>query len=192
MANPQHPADHTHSRPTRSDDAPIPIYPGMATTLTEHARRDRTSSRDHGRLFAAAKPQRSWICLLQFALFLQNEFLHESRRFQIAIWLGSPVSIWHCFDTASPSPRHLERSRFAERPPSVDKYAPSGYILSRHPTRVWTAGLLLSPGPYPRAPADTAAPTNSTPSPKNPCHLADHILCLPVFGIAWRVDAPRE
>ena len=81
MANPQHPADHTQYRPTRSDNAPRPIYPGMATTLTElHPARPHQQSGA-----AAARPQRSWICLLQFALFLQNEFLHEFRRFQIAI-----------------------------------------------------------------------------------------------------------
>ena len=81
MANPQHPADHTQSRPTRSDNAPRPIYPGMATKPTElHPARPHQQSGA-----AAAKPQRSWICLLQFALFLQNEFLHEFRRFQIAI-----------------------------------------------------------------------------------------------------------
>src|SRR5271165_653362 len=91
--------------------------------------------------------------------------------FKSQSWLVPPVPVRHSFDTASPSPPHLESSRFAERPPSVDKYAPTGYILSRHLTRVCTAGLLASPWPYPRASTDTAAPKNSTANPKKPCHL---------------------
>ena len=53
--------------PTRSDNAPRPIYPGMATTLTEPR---PARPRQQPGAAAAAKPQRSWICLLQFALFL--------------------------------------------------------------------------------------------------------------------------
>jgi hypothetical protein len=78
---------------------------------------------------------------------------------------GSRPSAKHAFETASPSLAHLDRSRFADRPPSVDKYAASEYV-SRQLSSILMLGFCY-PGHTPerrktQQPGKTARPSSKT------------------------------